>query len=100
MTAEWILRYLGGIGKTIAVQQIGFLSELIEFAASLDQLRRRVKLRHAALVQDHDSIGIDDGVDAVRNRNDSAILEGATTQCALEECVCLHIHSGLLFFFC
>lgn len=95
MTDGFFLRYLR-VGETVAFQQASFLGEFVEFAALLDQLCRGVKLRHLTLVEDDDTIGIDDSVDAVRNRNDSAALENVAAQGALEQRVSLHIDRGLL----
>lgn len=95
MTADWHLCDLGGAGETIAVNQTSLLSKLVEPATSLDQLRWRVKFRHPTLVEHNDSIRIDDGVDAVRDRNNSAVLEYTAAQGTLEQRVRLHVHRGL-----
>lgn len=89
------LRDLRGAGETIAVNQASFLGKLVEPATSFDQLRWRVELRHTALVQDDDSIRINDGIDAVRNRDDGAVLEDTATQGTLKQCVRLYVDCGL-----
>ena len=50
------LRYWRRLGEAIAIQQISFLGKLVEFTASLDELCGGVKLRHTALVENHNSI--------------------------------------------
>lgn len=95
MTADWHLRDLRGAGETVAINQTSLLSKFIEPATSLDQLRRSVELRHLTLVQHDDSIGVDDRVDAVRDRNNSAVLEYTAAQGTLEQRVRLHVNRSL-----
>lgn len=93
--AGWHLRDLRRACETIAVNQPSLLGKLVEPTTSLDQLRRRVEFRHPALVQHDDPIRVDDRVDAVRNRDDGAILEDTAAQGTLEQRVCLHVNRGL-----
>lgn len=89
------LRDLRRASETVAVYQPSLLGKLVEPATSLDQLRRRVEFRHPALVQHDDPIGVDDRVDAVRNRDNGAILEDTAAQGALEQRVRLDVNRGL-----
>jgi hypothetical protein len=90
-----ILRYLRGGNSAIAVKQTGLLGELVEFAASLDQLLRRVEFSHSPLVQNYDPIRVNDRVDAVRNCDDSPIREDAAAQGALQQRIRLHVNCSL-----
>lgn len=71
ITADWCCTLLRQ--ETVGVKQASLLGELVELTTLLDQRRRRVELRHAALVEHDDSIRVDDRVDAVRNRDDRAV---------------------------
>jgi hypothetical protein len=95
MAINWLLRCLGGGNGTVVVEQAGLLGELVEFAATLDQLCGRVELRHTPLVQNDDTIGVDDRVDAVRDRDDGSVLEDAAAQGALQVCVGFYVNRGL-----
>jgi hypothetical protein len=95
MAIDWLLRFLGGGNGTVVVEQAGLLGELVEFSATLDQLCGRVELRHTPLVQNDDTIGVDDRVDAVRDRNDGSVLEDAAAQGALQVCVGFYVNRGL-----
>lgn len=92
---QWHLRDLRGAGETVAVKQTSLLSKFVEPATSLDQLRRRVEFRHSTLVQHNDSVRVDDRVDAVRDRNNGAVLEYTAAQGTLEQCVRLHVDRSL-----
>lgn len=50
MVIDCLLRGLGGGNGTVVVEQAGLLGELVEFAATLDQLCGSVELSHTALV--------------------------------------------------
>lgn len=92
--ADYFLCYLRD-DSTVVVEQTGLFGKLIEFAATLDQLRRRIKLSHSPLVQNDDPVRVNDGVDAVRNGNNGSIREDAAAQGPLQQCIRFHVHCGL-----
>jgi len=47
------------------------------------------------MVQDHDPVRVEDGVDAVRDGDDGAILEDAASKRTLDMCVRLDVHRSL-----
>lgn len=47
------------------------------------------------MVEHDDAIGIEDGVDPMGDRDDGTILEHATPQRRLQECIRLDVNGGL-----
>lgn len=86
---------LRGGNATIVVEQAGLLGELVELAATLDQLCRCVEFSHSPLVQNDDPIGVNDRVNAMRNRDDSPVRENAAAQGTLQQRIRLHINCSL-----
>lgn len=76
-------------------QEIGLLDEVVEQSFPFDQLGRRVKFGHSALVQYDDLVRVQNGIDAMRYGNDGLVLEHVATQRCLQHGVRLHIYSGL-----
>ena len=79
----------------IALQKISLLNKIIELASLSDKFGWCVKFRDGSAIQDDYAIGINDSVNSVRNSNDSAILEDATTECLLKESISFDIDRGL-----
>ena len=80
-----------------SVQQARLLDELVEQAFLLHQRGGAVEFGHGAVIQHHDAVRVQDGVDAVRDRDDGAILEHATPQRGLQQRVRLDVDGGLEF---
>lgn len=76
-------------------KQTGLSHQLVEQALLFDQFGGRIEFSHTSVVKYHDAVTVKDRVDAVRNRNDRPILEHIASQCGLQQCIRLHINSGL-----
>jgi hypothetical protein len=61
----------------------------------LHEVSRCIKLGNLASGQDHDTIRVDDRVDAVRDGDDGAILERSAPECRLEQCIGLDVDGRL-----
>ena len=61
--------------RALCLEKTRLLGECIELALPLNQLRGRVELDDLSLVQHHDPITVHDGVDAMRDGDDGAVLE-------------------------
>lgn len=77
------------------VQQPGLLHQFVEQPPSLHQRGRTVTLSHAAMVQDDNAVGIEDGVDPMGDGNDGAVLEDVASQGRLEQRIRLDIDRSL-----
>lgn len=80
----------------VTVKQPSLLDKVVEFPALLDQNRGGIELRNAALVQDDDAVRVNDRVDTVRDRDNRAVLEDATTQGALKQSIRFDVDGGLV----
>jgi hypothetical protein len=56
-------------------KQIRFLYKLVEQTFPLDQLGWGIEFGNLSVIENYDAIGIEDGVDAMSNRDDSSVLE-------------------------
>jgi hypothetical protein len=80
----------------VTVKQPSLLDKVVEFPTLLDQDRRGIELRNAALIQDDDAVRVNDRVDTVRDRDNRAVLEDATTQGALKQSIRFDIDGRLV----
>ena len=78
-----------------AVEQTGLPDELIEQSFPSDQFGRRVKLGDTATIEDHDSVGIENGVDSMRNRDDGPVMEHVTPERRLQQSIRLDVNGSL-----
>lgn len=69
--------------------------QLVEQALLLYQFGRCIELGHTSVVKHHDAVTVKDRVDAVGDRNDRPILEHVASESGLQQCIRLHINSGL-----
>lgn len=81
--------------NSIALQKTGLFDEVIKFAATSDEFRRCVEFGYSTAVQNNDTVRVDNGVNAVCNRDYRSIFEDTATQCLLKKGISLYIDSGL-----
>ena len=60
-----------------------------------DQLRRRIKLHDLATVKHDNAVAVEDSIDPVRDGDDCAMLEDATSEHLLKESVGFNVDGGL-----
>lgn len=65
------------------VEESSFSHEFVEKASLLHELRRRIEFCHLALLEDYDTIRVQNGVDPMRNGDNSSVIEHGTAQCLL-----------------
>ena len=77
------------------IQQPRFPHQLVEQTALLHQLGGCVEFGNSPGAQHDDAVRVEDGVDAVRDRDDGAVLEDVAPQRRLQHCVRLDVDGGL-----
>ena len=60
---------------SITVQEICLFDEVIELATPPEKLGWGVEFSDGTPIQDHNAVGVDDGIDSVGDGDNSAILE-------------------------
>lgn len=78
-----------------AVEEVGFLDQLVEEALLLHQFGGCIELSHCAPVQHNDAVAVKNCVDAVRNGDDGLVLEHVGPQGGLQQCIGLYINGSL-----
>lgn len=76
-------------------KQICFLYKLVEQTFPLNQLEWAIEFGNFSVVEYHDTVRIENGVDAMRNRDDGSVLEHVAAQRHLEHSVRFNVNSGL-----
>ena len=66
-----------------AFQQPSFPNQLVEQPFPFHERRRRIELCDRTVIENDDAVGVEDGVDAMRDGDDGAILEGLAPQSGL-----------------
>lgn len=77
------------------IKQTCFLDEFVEQSLSTHKGGWCVEFCHPTMVEHHDTIGIEDGVDPMSNSDDGAILERVAAQRALQQSVRLNVNGSL-----
>lgn len=90
-----VYRLLHRAADIDTTKQAGLPYQFVKQALLLDQFGRRIELSHSSVVKYHNAIAVQNRVDTVRNRNDRPILEHVASECGLQQCIRLHINSGL-----
>lgn len=78
-----------------ASKKTGLPNQLVEQTLLLYQFGRRIEFGHTSVVKYHNAITVENRVDAVGDRNDRPILEHVASERGLQQCIRLHINSGL-----
>jgi len=76
------------------INQPRLFDQLIEQALLLHQHLRRIKLLNLTLLQHHNAIAIQDGINAMRNRNNGPLGKQGTSQGSLQESIGFDVHGG------
>lgn len=81
----------------ITLQKTGLFNEVVKFATISDEFRWCVEFGHSTVVQNDDTVRVDNGVDAVCNRDYRSVFEDTAAQSLLKKGIGLYIDSGLEF---
>ncbi len=77
------------------VQQTSLPDKLIEQPFALDQSGRRIEFGNIAVIEDDNSVGIEDRIYPMRNRDDCSVVKHVTPECRLQHSIGLHIDGSL-----
>jgi hypothetical protein len=76
-------------------KQIRFFYKLVEQTFPLDQLGWGIEFGDLSVVEHHDAVRIEDGIDAMSNGDDGSVLEYVAAQCHLEHGVRFNVNGSL-----
>ena len=79
------------LDPTLCIQQASLLDQLVKQALPLDQFSRRIELGDFSGLEDDDAVRVENGVDAMGDGDDGAVLEGGSSKRGLQERVGLDV---------